>query len=182
MAIICPQCGRGYDVTLFAFDRQVRCECGGNVDLASGHVRRVEDSDRPSAATSMSGPESDPTGHRYGREQSTCRFTRTEPATRLKVLVPQEEEASMAEQQVGRVTHYFGKISVAAVELTDGTLSVGDTIHIKGHTSDFTQKVESMQIEGQPVQHAEAGQTVGLKVVEHARKNDAVYKVTEEES
>ncbi|HID20786.1 MAG TPA: hypothetical protein EYP14_00075 [Planctomycetaceae bacterium] len=87
----------------------------------------------------------------------------------------------MAEQQVGRVTHYFTKISVAAIELTDGSLSVGDTIHIKGHTSDFIQKVESMQIEGQPVQHAEQGQTIGLKVAEHARERDVVYKVTEEE-
>jgi len=101
---------------------------------------------------------------------------------KLNVVTPQEEEIAMAEQQIGRVTHYFGKISVAAVEITDGSLSVGDTIHIKGHTSDFTQKVESMQIEGQPVQHAEAGQTVGLKVVEHAREHDVVYKVTEEES
>ncbi len=84
----------------------------------------------------------------------------------------------MAEQEVGRVVHYFGKIGVAAVEITQGTLSVGDTIHVKGHTSDFTQTVESMQVDNAPVQQATAGQTVGIKVVDHAREHDVVYKVT----
>ena len=53
----------------------------------------------------------------------------------------------MAEEKIGVVTHYFGKIGVAAIELTDGMLRVGDTIHVKGHTSDFTQTVDSMQME-----------------------------------
>ena len=70
----------------------------------------------------------------------------------------------MAEQPIGRVTHYFGKIGVAAIEITDGSLAVGDTIRIKGHTSDFTQTVDSMQIDGVPVQTAAAGASVGLTV------------------
>ena len=53
----------------------------------------------------------------------------------------------MAEEKIGIVTHYFGKIGVAALKITDGELEVGDTIHIKGHTSDFTQTVDSMQAE-----------------------------------
>lgn len=85
----------------------------------------------------------------------------------------------MTEKKIGKITHYFGKISVAVVELTDDSLSVGDTIHIKGHTSDFTQKVESMQIEHQNVQKAEIGQSIGLKVIAHAHENDIVYKVIE---
>ena len=85
----------------------------------------------------------------------------------------------MAEQQIGRVTHYFGKINVAAIEITDGTLSVGDTIRIQGHTSNFTQTIASMQIEGEAVQQANPGQNVGLKVAEHAREHDLVYKVTD---
>jgi len=85
----------------------------------------------------------------------------------------------MAEVQIGKVTHYFGKIGVAAIEITEGSLSVGDTIHIKGHTSDFTQKVESMQIDNAPVETAAPGQTVGLKVAEHAREHDVVYKVVD---
>lgn len=86
---------------------------------------------------------------------------------------------NMAEQQIGRVSHYFGKIGVAAIELTEGTLSVGDTIHIKGHTSDFTQVVESMQIDGNPVEQASPGKSVGVKMTEHAREQDAIYKVTD---
>lgn len=83
------------------------------------------------------------------------------------------------EKQVGRVTHYFGKVGVAAIELED-ELKVGDTIRIKGHTSDWTQKVDSMQIEHQQVQEAKAGDVIGVKVKEHAREHDVVYKVIEE--
>lgn len=85
----------------------------------------------------------------------------------------------MAEVEIGKVTHYFSKIRVAAIEITSDSLSVGDTIRIKGHTSDFTQEVDSMQIDNQPVETATVGQTIGLKVVEHARQNDTVYKVVD---
>ena len=85
----------------------------------------------------------------------------------------------MADSEIGKVTHYFGKIGVAAIEITQGTLKVGDTIHIKGHTSDFTQTVDSMQIEGNSVQEASAGESVGIKVTDHAREHDVVYKVEE---
>ncbi|MEE9279834.1 MAG: translation elongation factor-like protein [Myxococcota bacterium] len=83
----------------------------------------------------------------------------------------------MAEQKVGEVSHYFGGISVAALELS-GELRVGDTIHIKGHTSDFVQTVDSMQIEHDSVESAGAGDSVGIKVAEHARQHDEVFKVT----
>ena len=85
----------------------------------------------------------------------------------------------MPEAEIGKVTHYFGKIGVAALEITQGKLVVGDTIHIVGHTSDFTQTVDSMQIEGQSVDEATAGQSIGIKVVDHAREHDVVYKVEE---
>ncbi|HUT13868.1 MAG TPA: hypothetical protein VMY42_25490 [Thermoguttaceae bacterium] len=85
----------------------------------------------------------------------------------------------MAEVELGRVTHYFGKIGVAAIEITQDSLTVGDTIHIKGHTSDFTHKVDSMQIDGQLVEEATVGQSVGIKVAEHTREHDAVFKVVE---
>ena len=85
----------------------------------------------------------------------------------------------MAEVEIGRVTHYFSKIHVAAIEITSGALRVGDTIHVKGHTSDFTQPVDSMQVENESVDEAVAGQTIGLKVVDHAREHDAVFKVVE---
>lgn len=84
----------------------------------------------------------------------------------------------MAEEEIGRVTHYFGKPRVAAIEITSGSLSVGDTIHVKGHTSDFTQTVDSIEIEHASVQKATAGQSIGIKVAEHAREHDVIYKVT----
>jgi len=84
----------------------------------------------------------------------------------------------MPEDKVGRITHYFGKIGVAVVELTDGELKPGDVIHIKGHTSDITQTVESMQIEHQDVPVGARGQSVGMKVAGHVHEHDTVYKVT----
>ena len=89
-----------------------------------------------------------------------------------------KDGAIMAEQEIGKVTHYFGHVNVAAIEITTGTLSVGDTIHFKGHTSDFTQRVDSMQLDGTPVKKGVAGQSVGVKVADHAREHDTVYKVT----
>ena len=83
----------------------------------------------------------------------------------------------MAEQLIGKVTHYFGKAQVAAIEITEGELNVGDTIHVVGHTSDFTQHVDSMQIEHAPVQSAKVGDVIGLQVAEHAREHDEVFRV-----
>lgn len=77
--------------------------------------------------------------------------------------------------KIGMTTHFFSKISVAVIELT-APLAVGDTILIKGPTTDFEQAVESMQIEHQNVQRAEAGQSIGLRVAERVREKDAVYK------
>lgn len=83
----------------------------------------------------------------------------------------------MGEQLIGNVTHYFGKPQVAAIELTAGELHVGDTIHIVGHTSDFTETIDSMQIEHAAVETARAGDQIGVHVSEHAREHDKVYRV-----
>ncbi|OFW56880.1 MAG: hypothetical protein A2V52_06765 [Actinobacteria bacterium RBG_19FT_COMBO_54_7] len=83
------------------------------------------------------------------------------------------------EKRVGRITHYFGKASVAAIELED-ELKAGDMIHIEGHTSDWTQAVDSMQIEHNVVEKAGPGDVIGLKVDGHAREHDVVYKVIDE--
>lgn len=80
------------------------------------------------------------------------------------------------EEKIGVVSHYFGQIGVGVVELTDGELALGDVIHIKGRTTDITQKVESMQIEHQNIEKATKGQSIGLKVNDHVRKHDIVYK------
>ena len=86
----------------------------------------------------------------------------------------------MTEEKVGEISHYFAKVEVAALKITDGELKVGDTIHIKGHTSDFEQQIESMQVEHEKVDVARPGDDIGIKVVEHAREGDTVYKILPE--
>ena len=83
----------------------------------------------------------------------------------------------MPEEKVGVVKDYFAKISVAGIDVT-GKLKVGDTIHIKGHTTDFEQVVESMQIEHEQVEEAKPGDAVGIRVNERCRGGDTVFKVT----
>jgi len=83
----------------------------------------------------------------------------------------------MAEEKVGVINDYFARIGVAGINLSD-TLCVGDTIHIKGHTTDFEQVVESIQIEHENVDEARAGAAIGIKVKDRVRDGDTVYKVT----
>ena len=78
--------------------------------------------------------------------------------------------------EVGRVTHYFSKISVAVVELK-APLKIGDKILIRGATTNFEQTVESMQVEHKPVEEAQPGQSVGIKVKDKVREKDVVYKI-----
>ncbi len=83
----------------------------------------------------------------------------------------------MSEQEVARVTHYFSRLGVAVLSLT-GTLSVGDRVHIYGHSTDFEQTVDSMQIEHKPVLKVGPGDDVALRVAERVREGDIVYRIT----
>jgi translation elongation factor EF-1alpha len=76
---------------------------------------------------------------------------------------------------IGTVTHYFSHLSVAAVSLTD-TLRVGDRIHIQGHTSDLEQTVDSMEVDHQKVESASPGDDVALRVDDHVREHDRIYR------
>jgi putative protease len=87
-----------------------------------------------------------------------------------------EQTGAAEEKPIGKVTHYFGHIGVMALELTD-SVSVGETLHIKGHTTDFVTTVDSLQIEHESVAEAAAGQSVGIKVGEKVRVGDTVYRV-----
>lgn len=84
----------------------------------------------------------------------------------------------MPEQEIGVITHWFGHLSVAGITITDGSLRVGDTIHIKGHTTDLTMTIQTMQVNHQDVTEAKKGDDIGLKVPDHCRQHDKVYKVT----
>ncbi|MEK7653571.1 MAG: hypothetical protein AAB358_03760 [Patescibacteria group bacterium] len=84
----------------------------------------------------------------------------------------------MPETQIGKITHYFGKIGVGVIELDKGELSVGDTIKIKGHgDKEFEQVVTSMQVEHQEVTTAKPGEAAGLKVDQPVKEGDLVFKV-----
>src|SRR5262245_55408804 len=122
--------------------------------------------------------------------KKVARKTARKPATKPtkvsrkpapKPVAPQPSTAPVAPppgERVGVVTHYFGHLSVAVVKLEPNTiLRVGDNIHVKGHTSDFSQRVESLQIGHASVDEVGPDDDFGLKVVDHAREHDVVYRV-----
>ena len=85
----------------------------------------------------------------------------------------------MSEEQVAVIVKFFAKPSVAALEVTSGTIKTGDLLRYKGHTTDFTEEVTSMEIDNQSIEEAKVGDLIGVKVKERVRENDKVYKVVE---
>jgi hypothetical protein len=100
-----------------------------------------------------------------------ARPARAKPAPVTPVALPPPGE------RIGLVTHYFSNISVAVVKIESGRLRVGDTIHIRGHTTDFKQRIDSLQVEHKPVPEVGPNDDFGLKVSQHAREHDVVYLV-----
>ena len=82
-----------------------------------------------------------------------------------------------AGERIGVVTHYYNHLSVATLRLESGTLRIGDVIHIRGNTTDFSQKVESLEVNHAPAIEVGPNDDFGLKVVEHVREHDVVYRV-----
>jgi len=80
-------------------------------------------------------------------------------------------------ESIGEVTHYFPHVKAAVIKLKKGNLGVGDTIYVKGHTTDFEQKIKSLQANHKPIDKASKGQEIGLKVSGKVRHGDKVYKV-----
>jgi selenocysteine-specific translation elongation factor len=83
----------------------------------------------------------------------------------------------MPEEEIGKVSAFFARPVVAGIDLTS-TLKAGDTIHIKGHTTDVELTVESMQIDNVDVNQGNAGDSIGVKVPDRVRPGDHVYKIT----
>ena len=107
---------------------------------------------------------------------------RAAPVRRAAPAAARRQPASPPEpaapgERLGVVTHYYGNPMVAIVKLESGTLRVGDSIHIRGHTSDFSQRVESLQIEHAAVNEVGPEDEFGIKVLQHAREHDIVYKL-----
>ena len=86
----------------------------------------------------------------------------------------------MAEDLIGSVTHFFKGPSVAVVKVTEGEVAVGDEIHFVGHTTDFTERVTSMEVDHKKVERAAVGDEIAIQVVDRARPHDQVYKVLPE--
>ena len=82
----------------------------------------------------------------------------------------------MQEKEIGKITHYYGHLGVGIIQLSD-TLKIGESIHVKGHSSDFTQSIDSIQIEHANVPEAIAGDVVGIKVAGKVHPGDKVFKV-----
>ena len=83
----------------------------------------------------------------------------------------------MVEEKIGVIDHFFTQISVAAIRITDKELKVGDTIHIVGAHTDFTQKIDKMEIERNPIEIAKPGDAIGIKVKDRVREHDIIYKI-----
>ena len=79
---------------------------------------------------------------------------------------------------IGEVTHFFPHVKAAVIKLKKGELTAGNTIYIKGHTTDFEQKVQSIQVNHAPIEKASKGQEIGLKVKSKVRHGDKVYKIS----
>ncbi len=92
------------------------------------------------------------------------------------MIVIEEEKPEALGKEIGIMTHYFDHINVAVLKIVKGSLKVGDTIHVKGVTTDFRQEIDSMQIDHDSVDKAKAGDAIGLKVAEKVREHDKVYK------
>jgi len=111
----------------------------------------------------------------------------TPPTTAARNPTPINEQAPKAgrppphrpiEQRIGVVTHYYGYRPVAAIRLEPGaTLRIGDVIHIRGHTTNFTQQVESLEVNRAPVTEVGPNDNFGLRVVKHVYEHDAIFKV-----
>lgn len=101
------------------------------------------------------------------------------PGVQLPWLVRGKEAVAVREEWIGVISHYYSHLEVAVFVL-DADLRVGDTVHIKGHTSDFKQIVESMQKDHRGVDKAGRGDSVGIKLSGRVRVNDSVYKLIEE--
>lgn len=82
------------------------------------------------------------------------------------------------EEDIGRITHYFPRIGVAVVHVEHGVLRIGDAVRIRGRETDFTQEVQSLQMEHTSVEEVSEGASAGMKTDQAVRENDRILKVT----
>jgi putative protease len=81
-------------------------------------------------------------------------------------------------QRIGAITHYYPHVNAGVIEVDSGELRVGDTIHVHGHTTDYYQRVDRIEVDHKPVTAARTGESVGIHVTQRVREGDAVWKVS----
>jgi putative protease len=149
--------------------------------LKAKSKRRKAPARRPAVRRNIAKPARKPARKAAARRAApkaakpTVRKRAARPAAKPKPAGPPERPAPG--ERIGVVTHYYGNPMVAIVKLEAGSLRVGDSIHIRGHTSDFSQRVESLQVEHAAVNEVGPNDDFGIKVVQHAREHDVVYKL-----
>jgi putative protease len=97
--------------------------------------------------------------------------------TRKKQIKRKIKKEILTEELIGIITHYFPRVKAGVIKIKRGSVSIGDILHIKGHTTDFIQKVTSIEINHRPVKSASKGKEIGLLVKSRVRHNDKVYKI-----
>jgi hypothetical protein len=118
-----------------------------------------------------------PTAKKVGRSEEVAK-----PAAPKAVSAKQTEGAKIAAgvpTRIGVITHYFGKVEAGVISLESGELRLGDTIHVRGHTTDFYQRVNRIEIDHVPVKIAKPGQSVGVEITQRVREHDEVFKVSD---
>lgn len=96
---------------------------------------------------------------------------------KAKIRKTGKKAPELSLEKIGEVTHYFPHVKAAAVKLLKSGLRAGDRVYIKGHTTDFKEKVNSMQLDHVPIQEGKKGQEIGLLVKSRVRHGDSVYKL-----
>lgn len=116
---------------------------------------------------------------RVTKRKAAPRAKPAAPKVPLPAAAPAATQPALVagEERVGIVTHYYSHLLVAIVLMERGSLRIGDSVHIKGHTTDFQQRVESMEIDHVHVTQVGAKQEFGLRVIDHVREHDVVFKV-----
>jgi len=116
------------------------------------------------------------TAKKVGRSEAVAK-----PVAPKEASAKQTEGAKIAAgvpTLIGVVTHYFGRVEVGVISLESGELRVGDTIHVRGHTTDFYQRVNRIEIDHAPVEIAKPGQSAGVEITQRVREHDQVFKVS----
>lgn len=112
------------------------------------------------------------TGRKTKIKKTIKRKTAGAKVKKAKIKTPE-----MSLEKIGEVTHYFPHVKAAAVKLLKNGLKVGDSIYIKGHTTDFKEPVKSIQLDRVPIQEGKKGQEIGLLVKSRVRQGDSVYRI-----